>query len=68
MKWIDTDLLIAIVRGKQEAYETVVNLENRSKEATTAINAFELFFAASKSERKSENMKEAQKLLEISYR
>ena len=64
MKCLDTDLLIAILRGKKEAYRTVIELDQEAKEATTAINAFEVFFGAYKSERKNENTKEAQKLLE----
>ena len=64
MKCLDTDLLIAILRGKNEAYPTVLKLDEEAKEATTSISAFELFFGAYKSERKSENLKEAQKLLE----
>jgi predicted nucleic acid-binding protein len=64
MKCLDTDLLIAILRGKKEAYRTVTELDEEGKGATTAINAFEIFFGANKSERKTENVKEAQKLLE----
>ncbi len=64
MKCIDTDFLIAILRGKQEAYESVLKIDEEGKEATTAINAFELFFGANRSERKKENIREAQKLLE----
>ena len=64
MKCLDTDLLIAILRGKKEAYRTLTELDEEANEATTAINAFELFFGAYKSERKNENLKEVQKLLE----
>ena len=64
MKCLDTDLLIAILRGKKEACPVATELDQEAKEATTAINAFELFFGAYKSERKIENTKEAQKLLE----
>jgi tRNA(fMet)-specific endonuclease VapC len=64
MKCLDTDILIAILRGKKEACHTVTDLDQQAKEATTVINAFEVFFVAYKSERKNENTKEAQKLLE----
>jgi tRNA(fMet)-specific endonuclease VapC len=63
MKCLDTDLLIAILRGKKEAYNKVIELDEEGKEATTSISAFELFFGANKSERKTENVKEALKLL-----
>jgi predicted nucleic acid-binding protein len=64
MKCLDTDLLIAILRGKEEARNKVAELDEESKGATTAINAFEIFFGANKSARKNENVKEASKLLE----
>lgn len=62
---LDTDLLIAILRGKKEAYSKVVALDEDSKgAATTAINAFEIFFGAYKSKMQSENLKETQRLLD----
>ena len=64
MKCLDTDLLIAILRGKKEAYNRVTELDEEAKGATTAINAFEIFFGAHKSAMKSENVKEASKLLD----
>jgi predicted nucleic acid-binding protein len=64
MKCLDTDLLIAILRGKEEAYNKVTKIDEESRGATTAINAFEIFFGAYKSAMKSENVKEAVKLLE----
>lgn len=64
MKCLDTDLLIAILRGKEEAYKKVTKIDEESRGATTAINAFEIFFGAYKSAMKSENVKEAVKLLE----
>ena len=56
-------MLIAILRGKQEAYNAVAELEQESKVATTAINAFEVIYGAYKSQMKSQNLKEADKLL-----
>ena len=64
MKCLDSDLLIAILRGKKEAYSKATELDEEAKEATTSVNAFEIFFGANKSARKSENMKEALELLE----
>ena len=64
MKCLDTDLLIAILRGKEEAYNKVTKIDEESRGATTAINAFEIFFGAYKSAMKSENVKETVKLLE----
>jgi tRNA(fMet)-specific endonuclease VapC len=64
MKCIDTDLLVAILRGKEEAKKKVTELDYEAKGATTSVNAFELFFGANKSERKNENIKQASRLLE----
>ena len=63
MKCIDSDLLIAILRGNKEAYSKASKLEE-AKEATTSINAFEIFFGANRSTKKTENLKEASELLE----
>jgi predicted nucleic acid-binding protein len=64
MKCLDTDLLVAILRGKEDTFKKVAELDQGEKGATTAINAFEIFFGANKSARKNENLKEASKLLE----
>jgi tRNA(fMet)-specific endonuclease VapC len=64
VKCLDSDLLIAILRGNKEAYNKAAELDEAAKEATTSINAFEIFFGAIKSSRKNENMKEASELVE----
>jgi len=63
MRCLDTDLLISILRGKNEARKIVAELDEEANCATTSINAFEIFFGANKSERKDENIREAAKLL-----
>ncbi len=63
MKCLDTDLLVAILRGKQEAAQAVEELDQEVRPATTAINAFELYYGANKSQNKAENLKETQKIL-----
>ena len=64
MKCLDSDLLIAILRGKKDAQAIVEELDAESPSATTAVNAYELFYGANRSERKEYNTKEASKLLE----
>ncbi len=64
MNCLDTDLLIAILRGKKEAAPIADTLDEQSTQATTSVNAFEIFFGAYHSERKNDNLREAQKLLE----
>jgi len=64
MKCLDSDLLVAILRGKQEARRVVEELDGENRGATTSVNAFELYFGACKSERKKENLIEATRLLD----
>ena len=64
MKCLDTDLLIAILRGKEEARQKVVALDEEGKASTTSINAFEVFYGANRSQKIKENVKEASKLLD----
>ncbi len=64
MKCLDSDLLVAILRGKQDARAVVEELDQKAKGATTSVNAFEVYFGANKSDRIKENTKEAAKLLE----
>ncbi len=64
MKCLDTDLLIAILRGKPEAASKVKELDEQAKGATTAINVFEVLFGAQKSSNKAVNLKETLRLLD----
>lgn len=52
------------MRGKKEALSQVSLLDEEAKEATTAVNAFEIFFGAYRSAMKSDNVKEALRLLD----
>jgi tRNA(fMet)-specific endonuclease VapC len=53
------------LRGKKDAYSTVVALDQEAKgAATTSINAFEIYFGAYKSKMQSENLKETERLLD----
>jgi tRNA(fMet)-specific endonuclease VapC len=64
MKCLDTDLLVAILRGKPETQTIVEELDREGKAATTSVNAFEIYFGANKSDQKNQNVKETSKLLE----
>jgi len=63
LKCLDTDLLVAILRGKQQAAKAVQEIDQEGRAATTAINAFELYYGANKSQQKDQNLKETKKLL-----
>jgi len=63
MKCLDTDLLIAILRTNQDAEGKISHLDEESRNATTAINAFELYYGANKSQKKTINLEGTKKLL-----
>ena len=62
MKCLDSDFLIAILRGDIEAKTTGIRIDQEGKTATTVINAFDILFGAKKS-KNLENLKEANRLL-----
>jgi tRNA(fMet)-specific endonuclease VapC len=63
MKCLDTDLLIAILRMNPDAEEKISQLDEESRNATTAINAFELYYGANKSQKKTINLEGTKKIL-----
>ncbi len=64
MKCLDTDLLVAILRGKETARDSVAALDESGRDATTSVNAFEIVYGAQRSVRRNENLKEALRLLD----
>jgi len=56
MKCLDTDLLVAILRGENDARSGLAELDEGTRNSTTTINAFELFYGANHSQRKSHNV------------
>src|ERR1700756_2987994 len=64
MKCLDTDLLVAILRGEKDARHVVDELDTAGRNCTTSVNAFELFYGANHSQRKSENVGKVRTLLQ----
>jgi tRNA(fMet)-specific endonuclease VapC len=64
MKCIDTDLLVGILRGKDDAGRRIQVLDEQGRHATTSVNAFELFYGAYKSRQKDVNVQRTISLLE----
>jgi predicted nucleic acid-binding protein len=63
MKCLDTDLLVAILRGDAEAEEKMRQLDEDGRNATTSINAFEIFYGAYKSKKRMTNIEGSKRLL-----
>lgn len=62
---IDTDILIDVLRGKEEAVALVSELETKKiLLATTAINAFELYYGAHKSNQPEKGLQSTKRLLD----
>jgi len=64
VKCLDTDFLVALLRGKNDAKSKMELLDAEGRNATTTINAFELFYGAHKSTKRAKNLKEVFKLLD----
>lgn len=63
MRCLDSDLLVAILRGEDRARSSLEKLDAENS-ATTAINAFEIYYGANHSLKKQENVEQAKRLLQ----
>ena len=62
---LDTDVLIDHLRGSEETVCRIMELEaSGAILSTTAINAFELYYGAEKTERREENRRAVERLLD----
>lgn len=61
---IDTDLLIDLLRDTEETVQFLSQIEEDHPQlSTTAINAFELYYGAYKSQKREQNLKATHRLL-----
>ena len=61
---LDTDFLVALLRGYKEAVKKAEEYDSAEAEvSTTAINAFEVYFGAFRSREAEKNVKQADCLL-----
>jgi tRNA(fMet)-specific endonuclease VapC len=61
---LDTDILVALLKGKRDANEAMKGLQEKGDEAaTTIVSAYELLKGASLSSRPKDNLAEVQELL-----
>jgi tRNA(fMet)-specific endonuclease VapC len=64
VKCLDTDFLVAILRGKEDAQRRMSELDREGRQGTTTVNSFELFFGACRSAQRHTNLEKTQTLLE----
>jgi len=60
---VDTDVLIDLLREKDDAVKNIRELEKNEELATTDINVFELYFGAYNSNKKDKNISSTRGLL-----
>ncbi|MBU4221506.1 MAG: type II toxin-antitoxin system VapC family toxin [Euryarchaeota archaeon] len=60
---VDSDILIDLLREKDEAVKKIKELEKNEELATTDINVFELYYGAYKSNKKDKNLSSTRGLL-----
>jgi predicted nucleic acid-binding protein len=60
---IDTDLLVAILHGKEDARKKMEELDSEGRQATTAVNSFELFYGIYKAEETENSLDKVSTLL-----
>ena len=64
MKCLDTDFLVAVLRGQPEARQKMRDLDSEGRHATTTVNCFELFYGAHMSREKRGNVERVENLLQ----
>ena len=64
MKCLDTDFLVALLRGQPEARQKMRELDAEGRHATTTVNCFELFYGAYMSREKRINVEGVENLLQ----
>jgi tRNA(fMet)-specific endonuclease VapC len=64
LKCLDTDLLVAILRGESDAEKIGLELDSEVRNATTTVNAFEIFYGANHSKKRTENVQKVRTLLQ----
>jgi tRNA(fMet)-specific endonuclease VapC len=63
VKCLDSDFLIAILRGEEAVKKKIAEIDEECKAFTVSINAFEILYGALRSSKKEKNLKEAKRLL-----
>ncbi|MDG7012317.1 MAG: type II toxin-antitoxin system VapC family toxin [Nitrososphaerota archaeon] len=64
MKCLDSDFLIAVLRGDPQARRKLEQLDAEGRHSTTSVNTFELFYGAHRSGERRKNVEEVGRLLQ----
>lgn len=63
MKCLDSDFLIAVLRGDERVKRKMEEINEEGGACTTSINAFEILYGALRSSKRDKNLREAKGLL-----
>ena len=63
MKCVDTDFLIAVLKGDESVREKAEELDELGSNVTTVMNTFELYIGAFVSKKKRHHIKDVERLL-----
>lgn len=63
MKCLDTDFLVAVLRGDESVKQKMEAIDEGGGACTTSINAFEILYGALRSSNREKNLREAKSLL-----
>ena len=64
MKCLDSDFLVAVLRGDPQAKRRLEQLDAEGRHSTTSVTSFELFYGAHRSRERVKNVEEVERLLE----
>ena len=64
MKSLDSDFLIAVLRGDPQARRKLEQLDAEGRHSATSVNSFELFYLAHRSRERRKNVEEVERLLQ----
>ena len=64
VKCLDSDFLVAVLRGDPQAKRRLEQLDAEGRHSTTSVTSFELFYGAHRSRERVKNVEEVERLLE----
>lgn len=63
MRCLDTDFLVAVLRGDESVTQKMEEIDREGGACTTSINSFEILYGALRSSNREKNLREAKGML-----